>query len=481
MLAAVWVPLQALSVLILALVGISVLAPSGCQSWRFGWCEGRLAVPVNPQSKSGATIEVSYLLRPSPGGAPRGVIVAAIGGPVVGGSAVKSSLIAALGSVADTHDVLISDYRGFGRSHYVGCPGVSVGPATKESVERCTERLGPLATELSAQRAADDLEAIRKHLGLERIDIYGQSYGTFFAQTYAQLYPEAVRSVVLDSSLPLHGELGWSFIAYQLTGEHPLQRFCAHYGECDSDAKLVPAWREVVKRAREERWDSPSVIDLATIHVYSIWSEVDRGRVEALMLEGEQRRAALAAMGDRLRRQLEAMRAGEDGGWMSVGPTAAYACNDYPAPFAWNSAYAEREEAVRAFARARFSENISPFTWDEFNQATRSSRGIAVNGYRYEACLYWDYGDASPPRYGAAPPVDMLIITPLRDTTTTPEMAAKIAAVWPGSKMLPVAGGDHWVTANPQADCAREEMAKFIEDPKGYVPSECSVPWSDSP
>ena len=46
-------------------------------------------------------------------------------------------------------------------------------------------------------------------LGLGPVDVYGDSYGTFFAQVYAGRHPEQVRSVVLDSAYPTYGEDAW--------------------------------------------------------------------------------------------------------------------------------------------------------------------------------------------------------------------------------------------------------------------------------
>ena len=48
----------------------------------------------------------------------------------------------------------------------------------------------------------DDLEAIRLHLGLDRISILGSSYGGMVAQGYAIRYPDNVANLILVSTAP---------------------------------------------------------------------------------------------------------------------------------------------------------------------------------------------------------------------------------------------------------------------------------------
>ena len=48
-----------------------------------------------------------------------------------------------------------------------------------------------------------------RQLGLGRVDMYGDSYGTFFAQVFAGRHPRLLRSLVLDGAYPTHGETAW--------------------------------------------------------------------------------------------------------------------------------------------------------------------------------------------------------------------------------------------------------------------------------
>jgi pimeloyl-ACP methyl ester carboxylesterase len=48
---------------------------------------------------------------------------------------------------------------------------------------------------------ADDVEELREHLGLERIDLFGHSHGGVVAMAYAVRYPERVGRLILASTL----------------------------------------------------------------------------------------------------------------------------------------------------------------------------------------------------------------------------------------------------------------------------------------
>lgn len=53
------------------------------------------------------------------------------------------------------------------------------------------------AEEMSSADMADDLERLRNHLGLERIDLLGHSNGGQIALDYAERYPDSVRKLLL--------------------------------------------------------------------------------------------------------------------------------------------------------------------------------------------------------------------------------------------------------------------------------------------
>jgi len=116
--------------------------------------------------------------------------------------------------VLDHFDVVFFDQRGVGGSGGLDCtdavradqarieePGL--GPEL-DFVRACLAELGSDAARLpylSTAQAAEDIDAIRSVLGVERIVVYGESYGTRLAQAYAARHPDRVAGLILDGAI----------------------------------------------------------------------------------------------------------------------------------------------------------------------------------------------------------------------------------------------------------------------------------------
>jgi pimeloyl-ACP methyl ester carboxylesterase len=64
--------------------------------------------------------------------------------------------------------------------------------------KRCGEVSGWLLPHISSADSARDLDHLRVVLGEEKLTYIGLSYGTFLGQTYANLFPERVRAMLLN-------------------------------------------------------------------------------------------------------------------------------------------------------------------------------------------------------------------------------------------------------------------------------------------
>ncbi len=66
---------------------------------------------------------------------------------------------------------------------------------------RCERRSGGLLRHVSTTDTARDLNLLRRAVGDRRLSYLGVSYGTFLGATYANLFPDRVRALVLDGNL----------------------------------------------------------------------------------------------------------------------------------------------------------------------------------------------------------------------------------------------------------------------------------------
>jgi pimeloyl-ACP methyl ester carboxylesterase len=122
-----------------------------------------------------------------------------------------------LGAFADTtfqkvreeRDIVLVDQRGTGTSNPLGCEmeidGVPLSVPTVSPAEKARECLAKLDADprfYSTSAFAGDLEEVRDALGYSQIDLWGGSYGTRAALVYMKLYPERVRTAVLDGVAP---------------------------------------------------------------------------------------------------------------------------------------------------------------------------------------------------------------------------------------------------------------------------------------
>ena len=65
----------------------------------------------------------------------------------------------------------------------------------------CEQRNGDLLAHVSTADTARDMDLLRQAVGEPRLNYLGISYGSFLGATYANLFPEKVRAVVLDGNM----------------------------------------------------------------------------------------------------------------------------------------------------------------------------------------------------------------------------------------------------------------------------------------
>jgi pimeloyl-ACP methyl ester carboxylesterase len=68
-------------------------------------------------------------------------------------------------------------------------------------VQACDKRAGPIIDHMATANVARDMDELRKALGEKKLNYVGYSYGTYLGVTYANLFPDSFRSLVVDGVL----------------------------------------------------------------------------------------------------------------------------------------------------------------------------------------------------------------------------------------------------------------------------------------
>lgn len=188
------------------------------------WCAD-FPVPENRADPHSRTIKLKLaVLRSRAQVASPDMLVFLAGGPGQAATESAGAVSTVLKPLLAHRHVLLLDQRGTGGSNALGCKASDEAAAPADDSTFDAGKLRAAAAECLHQLAgradpryytttiaAQDLEDVRKAIGSPSFDLFGVSYGTRMAQQYLMRFPQAVRSVVLDSAVPNSLALGEDF------------------------------------------------------------------------------------------------------------------------------------------------------------------------------------------------------------------------------------------------------------------------------
>jgi len=198
-----------------------------------------LKVPLDYDNPSGEQILLALIRLPATGDR-KGAVLFNPGGP--GGSGFDpiafSGLAISSGLGLDDFDLVGFDPRGVDRSGGLRCVTdqfedehlyVDESPDTPEEqklkdeattgfTDGCKQKYGDTLRFYSTENTARDMDAIRAAIGDDQISYLGISYGTYLGATYATMFPDRVRAMVLDSAFEPNGDTVEEEFKTQLVG-----------------------------------------------------------------------------------------------------------------------------------------------------------------------------------------------------------------------------------------------------------------------
>ena len=143
------------------------------------------------------------------------------GGPGFGGSSLADDAQYYFSQdLIDHFDIIAWDPRGTGEStpavdcvdtfdEYFGLDSPPETPEEKQALidasqafnDKCAENSGTILPYISTQASAQDINSLRLALGEEKVSFFGFSYGSELGTTWATMFPETVRAIVVDGAV----------------------------------------------------------------------------------------------------------------------------------------------------------------------------------------------------------------------------------------------------------------------------------------
>ncbi len=444
---------------------------------------GRLDRPLDPTGTVPGRISIYFEFYPhtSPGRSAE-TLVATEGGPGYPATESRDDYLALFAPLRKFRDVVLMDNRGTGKSGAIDCPLLQTAEKwTIELVAACGESLGSRAALYSTAYAADDLAAVLSALGLRKIDLYGDSYGTYFEQVFAVRHPEALRAIVLDGAYPLDGpDYPW-YPTYAPAMRAKFDIACRRSEACSrlpgsSIDHVLPALARLRARPFAARSADSDGRELDFTANASQLAIVMFGSAPALATVRELDAAARAFAADdrapllRLMAQtisgVDSRDPSADAAKWSAGLAAAVMCQDPPQIYDMRLPprlrAADRDRALAERERS-FPGTYAPFSIEEY-------RGMPLDYSFLDQCVAWPASTASHPApqvvaAGAAyPDVPALVISGELDNMTTPADGAAVARAFKRGRQILLVNSFH-VNALPRArsTCAAELVRRFIE------------------
>lgn len=434
---------------------------------------GEIRVPLDRAKPGGPTIRIRFerYRRADRSRPAASTVVSLEGGPGYPARADRDARVQLWRPVSRTRDLVLVDLRGTGTSGALACGAFARstrGYAVRAG--RCAAQLGARRDRYTTGASVEDLEDVLRALRVGRIDLYGDSYGTYAAQAYALRHPGRLRTLALDGAYPLPGtDPAWADLVAAI--RRGLRLTCARRPGCPARAQgvdpvaLVARFAERVRRrpltgsapdgdgvATYVRLNGKAFAQLvgATYYHYGVWRDLPAAIVAA-------------EHGDpapilRLAAETVVLDGGEtDPPSWSEALYLAVICHDYPqlwdpaTPIAARPAEAARR--LRAYPDGAFS----PFP-------TGAWIGVDYEGPL--ACLRWPSPAGVPPVPEGAvyPRVPTLVLNGDLDTITTSAQAREVARRFPRSTFVEVENSVH-VTALLDADaCASRIYWHFVRN-----------------
>ncbi len=411
---------------------------------------GTFIVPENREKPSGRTLPLKVVVIPARHQPARSDPVFYFeGGP--GQAATESASYVVGLYIRDHNNVVLVDQRGTGMGNRLDCPL----PGSDKDIQgyldphypamkRCAASLSNKAdlTQYTSYQAMQDIDAVRRAFGFDKINLYGGSYGSRAAIVYMRMYPQHVRTAYLSAAVPFE-------IRLPLYSARSVQRaFDASIADCAKDAECrrrYPDPRGDLNALLAQLRDQPAHVNikhpatgkpvtvtltewgLATGLRFSLYTAEKPSTIPSLL-----RRARLGDLTPLTEAAIRANRGSREG--MHFGMNAAVVCS---------------EDVAR----------IDPKDVERESEGTFVGTALADNWI--DLCKAWPKASFPPDFFTPSLlEIPVLISSGELDPATPPQWGEVVRKQFPNSTHIVVHQGHHF---DEKEGCLGELAAEFLK------------------
>ena len=485
-----------------------------CAGDSLAWC-GRINVPYQYGQPKAGTIKLGFRWYPAASGAATGTIMAIQGGPGYATTDYSSDYYALFAqggegghlSLLSNENLLLVNLRGTGNSSPFTCKALQDWTVA-DGIAAYTKDTGTCGYQLNHTRklagtstyvrgsdlyttaiAAEDVARLLRRLHLPtKVDLYGDSYGTFFSQVFTAHYASLLRSVTLDAAYPVSQADPWYPHTIQ-TARSAFDLACERSVACNRAAP-GSSWARIAAFARYLRkhpvtgktTDPYGDVLTERVGVDQLIELVnDAGADEIVYRELDPAIRAVTEHRDDaplLRLAAWEIYTGNSGpaDEFNDGSYQATTCLDYPQPFSYSASRAKRQAQYDAAVKALPKNLFAPFT--VHNWVTEADE-------EFDACLDWPAPpkSASPVNQTPTPYVPgslaaslpVLVLSGDLDSLTTPFEGHETARdMGTSARWILVHNDVHVNAMDDTFGCASGLVDEFIADPAGLKTMDAS-------
>lgn len=420
---------------------------------------GSVQRPLDPQRPDGKQIDIHYALVPALARRklPDPVLLLA-GGPGQSAISLAAASQPLLQRLNNRRDLLFIDQRGTGRSAALECePPRGAGFATqfdatmqRQWLAECRQRLARLPwldgidglQFFTTTIAVGDFDAVRRQLGVVKVNLIGASYGTRVALEMLRQFPSSVRRAVLDGVAPADMALPASMSVDSQAALDALLAACQQETACRRALpRLQAEWTSLLARLPSDaRLRDPRS---GRIEPLTVTSEMVLGAVRASLYQPAVAAALPAAIVEAAAGRFE--------------PLVALATLSTPNP--------AREAEGGLAAGMHFSVVCSedmPRLRRSADEPSGRDFGSGTRTFYQRICSEWPTGAVDPAYYRIEPvAAPVLLLSGGLDPATPPRHGDRVAArLGPMASHRVIASAGHGVLA---AGCMRDVVFRFLD------------------